>query len=113
MQKFGTLVQTFMTPLVVLGLAGVVAYDHMAPRSPVAPASAVHGKALGRAFAPTVASDLGDAWLAAADALEQGKTISDAQAALQSTWQAARVKSFAAQVSPEFSKVLPEGAEPT
>ena len=113
MKKFGSFIQGFLTPLAVLLLAGVVVYDHVGGRGPFVPPPIVNGKALGRSFAPTVASSLGDAWLAAANALEQGKGISEAQSALQSTWQDARIKAFSAKVAPEFVKVLPEGLEPT
>ena len=113
MQKIGSFIQGVLTPLAVLILAGIVAYDHLEGRGPAAPRPLVNGKALGRSFAPTVSSCLGDAWLAAANALEQGKDISEAQAALQSAWQDSRIKAFSAKVAPEFVKVLPEGLEPT
>ncbi len=113
MNKIASFIQGVLTPLAVLVIAGVVAYDHFVPPVPATPQSIVNGKALGRSFAPSVSSSLGDAWLAAADALEQGKDIADAQTSLQAAWQAARIKAFTAQVAPEFSKVLPEGAEPT
>jgi hypothetical protein len=74
--------------------------------------AAVDGAKLGRAYAPQVVSTLSDAWNAAADALGQGKSVAEAQAALQQSWQAARAKAFAASVAPDFSKVLAEGVEP-
>ena len=102
-----------LTPLAVLVLAGVVAYDHLAPGPRPPRRRRSTARRLGRSFAPAAASNLGDGWLAAADALEQGKTVADAQAALQAAWQDARIKAFAAKVAPEFARVLPEGAEPT
>jgi hypothetical protein len=45
--------------------------------------------------------------------MEQGKTVTEAQSALQTTWQEARIKAFTTRIAPEFSKVLPEGQEPT
>jgi hypothetical protein len=113
MQKIGSFLQTILTPLAVIILAGVVAYDHVSGDHSSDSRSVVNGKALGRSFAPIVATNLGDAWLAAADALEQGKSIPEAQAALQAAWQDARIKSFAAKIAPEFIKVLPEGHDPT
>jgi hypothetical protein len=113
MNKIGSFIQTVLTPLVVLMIGGVVAYDHLPPRSSTAAPAAVDGKALGRAYAPMVAASLSEGWLAAADALEQGKAVPEAQAALHSAWQAARTRAFSARVVPEFSRVLPEGAEPT
>jgi hypothetical protein len=112
MQKIGSFIQNILTPLAVLLLAGVVVHDHFQADGPSGNQPTVNGKALGRSFAPTIASNLGDAWLAAADALEQGKTVTEAQSALQLAWQAARVKSFSTKVAPEFIKVLPEGQEP-
>jgi hypothetical protein len=113
MQKIGSFIQSILTPLAVVLLSAVVVNDHLGSLVPSAPQPAVNGKALGRHFAPSVASNLGDAWLAAADALEQGKTVSEAQAALQLAWQDARIKAFSSQVAPEFVKVLPEGQEPS
>jgi len=113
MKTIASFIQSVLTPLAVLLLAGVVAYDHIEGRAPSTPRPIVNGKALGRSFAPMVSSNLGDAWLAAANALEQGKDITGAQAALQAAWQDARIKAFSAKVAPEFVKVLPEGLEPT
>ena len=101
------------TSLAVLVLACVVIHDHRVPQGPAAPKSPVNGRALGRSFAPMVASSLGDGWLAAAEALEQGRDISDAQAALQAAWRDSRTRAFSAKVAPEFIKVQPEGTEPT
>ena len=82
------------------------------PHAAPSPTPAVDGAKLGRAYATTVVATLSDAWVAAADALGQGKTVAEAQAALQQGWQAARAKAFAASVTPEFSRVLADGAEP-
>jgi hypothetical protein len=112
MSKILGFFRDLLTPLAVLILAGVVAYDHFAPKSAPAP-STVDGQALGLGFAPTLASSLGDAWLIAADALESGKSVGEAQKALQDAWKEARVKAFAAKVAPEFALVLSEGTEPT
>ena len=81
------------------------------PKAPEHPQPAVNGR-LGRAFARVAASTLADAWIAAADALTQGKTMAEAQAALQQNWQAARAKAFVATVAPEFAKVIAEATEP-
>ena len=113
MQKFGNVFRDIVTPLLVLVMGGVIAYDHFVPRDPTDRPSLVDGKALGRSFAPLAASSLGEGWLAAADAIDQGKTVAEAQAALQSAWKEARVKAFAAKVAPGLGVVLPEGAEPS
>lgn len=113
MQKISSFTQAFLTPLALVLLAAMVVHDHIAPAVPSDNQPAINGKALGRSFAPILATNLGDAWLAGADALEQGKTVTEAQAALQLAWQAARSKSFMAKVAPEFRKVLAEGQEPT
>ncbi len=113
MSKFGAFFRDFLTPTLLLILGGVVVYDHLVPRESLVVPSAVNGKALGRKFAGTVAASFGDAWSSAADVLEQGKPMADAQAAMQAMWQDGRAKAFSTQVAPEFSKVLGEGAEPT
>jgi hypothetical protein len=97
-----------------MALTGVATYEVTTrlPHAAPSPTPAVDGAKLGRAYATTVVATLSDAWDAAADALGQGKTVAEAQAALQQTWQAGRAKAFAAAVTPEFSRVLAEGAEP-
>ncbi len=113
MPKIGSFFRDYLTPLVVLFVGGVVAYDHLVPKVTPLPSPLVDGKALGRTFAPSTSSSLGEGWQAAADALEKGKSIADAQSALQDAWKDARVKAFSARVAPEFARVLTEGAEPT
>lgn len=113
MSRVSLFLREFLTPLMVLALAGVVAHDHLVPHgAAVVTPAAVDGKAVGRKFAGSVAVAFGDAWAAAADALEAGKSMADAQSCLQAKWRAARADAFAAQVTPEFAKVLGEGAEP-
>ena len=113
MGKMGRLFQVYLTPALILILGSVVVYDHLAIREPVAGTPVVNGKVLGRKFAGAVAGSFGDAWLVAADTLEQGKSVTDAQVALQTGWQDGRTKAFTMLVTPEFSKILLEGTEPT
>jgi len=77
------------------------------------PAEAVDGAALGRAYAPELATTYADAWEEAARLIEQGRTVGEAQAKLQEAWKAARVKAFKERVQPAFTLVLADGAEPT
>ena len=113
MSKLGSFFRDFLTPFLVLIMAGVVVYDHSLLGERTGAQANVNGKSLGRRFAASLGSSFGDAWLAGADALDQGKSMGDAQAAMQANWQAGRGKAFATQVAPEFAKVLDEGAEPT
>lgn len=112
MQKIVSLFRDLITPLLVIGLAGVIAFDHFLPHDRDARPALVDGKALGRSFAPLAASALADGWIAAADAMDSGKSVAEAQAILQAAWKEARVKAFAAKVAPALGVVLPEGAEP-
>jgi hypothetical protein len=84
-----------------------------APASPAAPAAAVDAAALGRAYVPVLGATYGEAWQAAGKAVAGGATIADAQKVVQDTWRDARERTFASQVAPAFSRVLPEGAEPS
>src|SRR6202012_822507 len=93
-----------MAPAALVTFEVVTRLPHAAPT----PAPAVDGAKLGRAYATSVVATLSDAWSTAADALGQGKTVAQAQAALQQNWQAERAKAFTAAVSPEFAKVLAE-----
>ncbi len=112
MSKLSSLVRDYLTPLLVLVVAGVVAYDHLMPHEGGGE-TVVNGKLLGRQFAKVIAASFGDAWQTAAETLEAGKPMADAQASLQTKWQDGRSRAFAAQVAPVFSKVLAEGVEPT
>ena len=113
MAKFGQMLRDFVIPLLVLLLGGVVAYDHLAEHPSAGASMPVDGKALGKKFVGPLGSSFGSAWLVAADSLEQGKSVADAQAALQSRWQDERASAFATLVTPGFARVLPEGTEPT
>ena len=101
--------------MVVMGLAlagslTYVAVDLHGAR-PV-PRTMVDGAALGRNYAVAVTTTLSDAWTAAADAVAQGKTITEAQKILQDKWKADRTAVFTAKVAPTFVSVLPEASEP-
>ncbi len=113
LNPISTFSKTYLMPLVVLMLAGVVAHDHLISGGNSGPPTTVNGKALGRSYAPTIAANLGDAWLAAASDLEKGKSVTAAQQGFQQVWQATRLASFGTKIAPEFAKVLPEGLEPT
>lgn len=94
--------------LALLALCGSVARSAASD-----PVEAVDGAALGRAYAPELATTYADAWEEAARAIEQGKSVGEAETKLQEAWKAARVKAFKERVQPAFSLVLAEGAEPS
>jgi len=105
----------YLTPLSVLVFTVVAFIDHRIQRPVPAPSPvpAVAGQVLGRTYAPLLLSSYGDAWLAAAQTLEEGKSVAEAQKTLQETWKDARVKSFTDHVAPSFGLILAEGAEPS
>ena len=105
-------VRDYLTPISVAFLAGVVAYDHLKTSLPPGPPTIVDGEKMGRAYAPTLASALSEGWTAAAEAVESGRSVAEAQDAMQAAFKAARVRSFSATVAPAFARVLPEGSEP-
>jgi hypothetical protein len=82
------------------------------PNPPSPPAPTVDAATTGRQFVPILGSTYGDAWLAAADAMEQGKSVPEAQKILQDKWKDARTKEFLAKVKPVFEAVMPEGEDP-
>jgi hypothetical protein len=67
---------------------------------------------LGKSYAPFVVTTYADAWLAAATALEDGKSVGESQEIFQSTWKAGRTRAFQKHVAPSFQRLLPEGTEP-
>ncbi len=68
--------------------------------------------ALGKAYAPFVVTTYADAWLAAATALEDGKSVSETQEIFQSTWRAGRTRAFQNHAAPGLARLQPEGTEP-
>ena len=68
--------------------------------------------ALGKTYAPFVVTTYADAWLAAANALEDGKTAGETQEIFQTTWKAGRTRAFQEHVAPTLQKLLPGGTEP-
>lgn len=105
--------KALLTPLSILTLAGVILYDRESRRAALVEGPRDGGEALGRAYAPVLVTTYANAWVVAAETLEQGKSIADAQRALQESWKEGRVKAFTAQVQPRFSTVLPDGVEPS
>lgn len=104
---------TKLISIAMLAVASVNAFGGR-PSRPVANAeTAVNGAALGRDYARVLAETYADAWRAAAETLEKGGTVADAQKVLQGAWTASRVKAFKSRVAPQFARVLPEGEEPT
>lgn len=112
MKTFTAVFRDILSPALILVLSGIVAYDHFKPHEASSPSAAVDGNALGRKYAPTVCSTLGDAWGKAADMLESGHSVTESIGTLQAAWQEDRVSAFSKQVAPEFARVLPEGTEP-
>ena len=105
--------QRYAMPVALVIVSGALLHGLVSTRSVAAKGAAVDGMALGKAFAPVLASTYADAWMAAAGDLEQGKSAVEAQKTLQETWKDGRVKAFTTMVAPSFSAVLPEGSEPT
>jgi hypothetical protein len=104
----------YATPIAVLILAAVMLFDHCTQITvvPSDPSVNIDAGALGKAYATDLVATYADAWNAAATTLEQGKTVSEAQKALQDTWKDGRTKAFKAKVEPALSQMLPEGTEP-
>ena len=82
--------------------------DHAAAASP----REINAVALGKSYRFMLASTYAEGWVAAAKALEDGKTIQEAQQVLQDTWKEARNEAFRTRLRPSFTKILPEGTEP-
>jgi len=101
-------------PLAVAAAALVVVSAHWADGAYVGLGAgrSVDARALGREYAPVLASTYADAWVAAARVIEGGGSVAHAQEVLQQTWKEARVRAFRSRVDPAFSRVLAEGAEP-
>jgi hypothetical protein len=112
-QRYVILVAIVIIPVAIVIISGDLHHGRVSTRPVAAKGAAVDGMALGKAFAPVLASVYADAWMAAAGDLEQGTSTVEAQKTLQKTWKDGRVKAFMTRVAPSFSIVLPEGSEPT
>jgi hypothetical protein len=77
-----------------------------------APAPVADGRKLGRAFVAPLAESLADGFDAEAKALDDGKTVAEADAALKQAFHDARNAAFARQAGPAFAEVVPEKSEP-
>ncbi len=99
--------------LLVLVMALVMAYDHLGGRAVPAPAASASFLKLGKAFAAADAAAYGDGCLAAADEIEKGGRVEDAQAALQAKWSVSHKAAFLRLAAPEFEKLLPAGSQPS
>ena len=106
------ILRAMAAPVFVLLLSTVLLYDRL-KTDVVAQADPSAGVvALGKSYGPVLLTAYADGWIAAANALEQGKTVAEAQDLLQSTWKQERIKAFRARVQPQMELVLAEGTEP-
>ncbi len=92
--------------IIVLGV--LQAWPYVAPYLP-RPDPLV---AVGKAYRAPLAQSYAASWDAAAQVVESGGKVADAQAALQTAWLKGRTDSFNARVAPALAAVLPEGQEP-
>ena len=104
--------KSFAKRMAVFTVAIFLLQGHVSRRYGQAAVSGSEGLALGRAYAKTLAKTYADGWVAAARALDEGKSVAEAQKSLQTTWQTARLQSFRSDIQPAFSNVLAEGTEP-
>ncbi len=70
------------------------------------------GTKLGRSWGKSNNLAASKGFSAAADALEAGGKVGDADVALQTIFQAERRRAFADDAAPAFAALVPEGAEP-
>ena len=106
------ILRALAAPVFIVLLSTILLYDRLktdfvAEADPSAGASV-----LGKSYGPVLLTTYADGWIAAANALEQGKSVAEAQEILQSTWKAERIKAFRARVQPQMGAVLSEGTEP-
>ena len=98
----------YLTPVSVLLLAGVIVFDHLSPRVAPSPEPTVNGETLGRAYSPILAATYATAWEAAAQEIEQGKPVAEAQQVFQSTWQDERSRHSNPRFSPASRLSFPK-----
>jgi len=98
--------------LVLGGASGLGALYYTQHGFPWSSDTSSNGVALGRAFVPVLASSLADGFEKAADLLEQGKTVQEANETLKATFLSAREKAFQEKASPAFAAIVPANSEP-
>jgi hypothetical protein len=70
------------------------------------------GVVAGRAFAPELSNALAAGFDAAAEAIEHGKSVAEADQALKTVFHDVRARAFADRVAPRFEAIVPSGTEP-
>lgn len=64
---------------------------------------------LGRDYLPIMGKAYAAAWVDGAKALEAGRPLPDALAAVKQSWEAGRTAAFDHWIGPEFGKLVPDG----
>lgn len=64
-----------------------------------------------RSYGPELAKAYSGPWSDGADALEDGKSMSDSLAVVAKSWDSARSKLFDRELTPRFSKIFPESSK--
>ena len=64
---------------------------------------------LGRDYLSALGQDYAAAWIAGAKALEAGQSVPQALTAVAQSWDQSRPQLFGRMLSPEFTKIVPEG----
>ncbi len=108
-----TLVNTALLAFVLLAGSHVPPSPGPTP-TPVpvpTPTPVVDTVSIGHAYGVTLAHTYGDAWLKAADDVDAGKTITEAQTDMQTSWAAARADEGARLVTPILTAIIPQGSE--
>lgn len=90
----------------------VLAGSQPAPVNPPGPPPpAVDTVSVGHSYGVTLSKTYASAWRKAADEVDAGKTITEAQADMQTSWASARSAEGTRLVTPIFAAIIPEESE--
>ena len=106
------ILRAMAAPVFILLLSTVLLYDRLKSDVLAETDPTSNAVALGKSYGPVLLTTYADGWIAAAKALENGKTVAEAQDVLQSTWKEERIKAFRARIQPQMGLLLSEGTEP-
>jgi hypothetical protein len=118
-QRWASRLAPLKTPAIIVistalgaGLAIYVPTFFRPEESPAKP-SAVDKRfvPIGKAYLPELGRVYADAWIEGATLLENGQSIASALNSVSKSWNEGRVGLFDRMVTPEFSKVVPEGED--
>src|SRR4051794_40108684 len=92
--------EALLAGLLIIAGSGIVLDTFSSHQVAAADSEEINAAVLGKAYRAVLANTYADGWEAAAKALEEGKSVREAQLVLQNAWMAARSDAFRTHLKP-------------